>query len=111
MSCFIVSLGKNIDATISIKQITFKTIIMNTDNLNEERNEQQPLPEQENTNLPDEQSMKNSKPKKEKNKKKTPSALTAAAVSRSAVGHTKSHIITNKPGDFAHSGTNISYEN
>jgi len=47
---------------------------------------------------------------KEKNKKKRNSALRAAAIGRSAVQHAHEHIITNRPGDFAHSGTNISYE-
>lgn len=48
---------------------------------------------------------------KEKNKRKHNSALVAAAAGRSAVQHAHLHIITNKPGDFAHTGTNISYEN
>ena len=47
----------------------------------------------------------------EKNKKKHKSALIVAASARSAVQHAHLHIITNRPGDFAHSGTNISYEN
>ena len=83
---------------------------MNTDKLNNESNEQQ-LPAQENKDLPDQQFLENSTSQKEKNKKKHRSATTAAALSRSAVGHAKAHIITNKPGDFAHSGTNISYDN
>jgi hypothetical protein len=79
---------------------------MNNNNLNNE----QPLPLQEKADLLDEQSLRNANSKKGKNKKHN-SAMTAASVSRSAVGHARSHTITNKPGDFAHSGTNISYNN
>lgn len=83
---------------------------MDTNKLNDRSNEQQPLPIQENKDLPTDHLLENSKSQKEKNKKKHHS-LTAAALSRSAVGHAKSHTISNKPGDFAHSGTNISYDN
>jgi hypothetical protein len=82
---------------------------MNNNNLNTQ-NSKQKLPMQEKANSPDEQSL-NKDTQKEKNKKKHKSALTAASIARSAVGHAKSHTITNKPGDFAHSGTNICYEN
>lgn len=84
---------------------------MDTDRLNNESNDPQPLPAHENKELPNEQLLKGSKTQKEKNSKKHRSAFAAAALSRSAVAHAKSHIITNKPGDFAHSGTNISYDN
>jgi diadenosine tetraphosphate (Ap4A) HIT family hydrolase len=84
---------------------------METRNLSNEGNEQQPL--QENKSVGNEQATeKKAETKKEKNKKKHRSALdVAAAAGRSAVQHAHSHIITNKPGDFAHSGTNISYDN
>jgi hypothetical protein len=82
---------------------------MNNNNLNAESNEKK-LPLQEKADLPNEQSMNNDI-QKEKNKKKSKSALKAASIARSAVDHCKSHTITNKPGDFAHSGTNICYEN
>ena len=78
---------------------------MNNNNLNE-----QLLPLQEKTILQGEQLLNDGASQKEKSRKKQNSALVAASVARSAVGHAKSHVITNKPGDFAHSGTNISYE-
>ena len=46
---------------------------------------------------------------KEKKRRRHQSALLAAAAGRSAVQHAHLHIITNKPGDFAHSATNITY--
>jgi hypothetical protein len=78
---------------------------------NDNKNNQQPLLLQEKAGLSGEQSLNKADSQKEKNKKKHRSALAAASLSRSAVSHAKSHTITNKPGDFAHSGTNISYEN
>ncbi|MCW3113244.1 MAG: hypothetical protein JWR18_1640 [Segetibacter sp.] len=50
--------------------------------------------------------LEKSKPEKKKNR----SAI-AASVARSAVKHASAHRLSNKPGDFAHSGTHISYEN
>jgi len=67
-------------------------------------------PVQENATLTNEQVLANMQAQKEKSKKKHNSALTAALVSRSAVDHVKLKRLSNKPGDFAHSGTNISYE-
>ncbi len=46
----------------------------------------------------------------EKKRIKHVSALSAAAGCRSAVQHAHLHIISNRPGDFAHSATNISYD-
>jgi len=82
---------------------------MNIDNLNNESS-QQTLKGQENEAL-NGQLPENNEILKERSKKKRNSAITAASVARSAVGHAHAHRISNKPGDFAHSGTNISYEN
>lgn len=83
---------------------------METDNLNNESD--QLLPTQENKDVNSEQMPgSNNETQKGKNKKKHRSALIAAAAGRSAVQHAHSHIITNRPGDFAHSETNISYDN
>jgi hypothetical protein len=84
---------------------------MNTDNVIDESKGEQPLALQEKGNLAEEQLLNNSEPQKAENKKRHKSALAVASAARSAVGHASSHRITNKPGDFAHSGTNISYDN
>lgn len=63
------------------------------------------------TDVSSEQTSENSiETSKEKIRKKRNSALQAAAIGRSAVQHVHNHIITNRPGDFAHTATNISYE-
>jgi hypothetical protein len=82
---------------------------MNTNKLKNGSAEQQ-LPVQESVAPKQPQLLIGNKAAKDQNKKKHRSALTAAAVARSAVKHV-SHSLTNKPGDFAHSGTNICYEN
>jgi hypothetical protein len=84
---------------------------MNTDNLSNEGNQQWPLPLQEGADQPQKQSTESNQSGKQETKKKHKSALAATSRLRSAVGHAKSHTLTGKPGDFAHSGTNISYEN
>lgn len=83
---------------------------MNTDNLNNESNNEQ-LPLQKRVDQPEKQDGENKTSEKQKNKKRRNSARAANMVLRSAIGHAKSHRLTDKPGDFAHSGTNISYEN
>lgn len=47
---------------------------------------------------------------KEKAYNRHNSALFAASIARSAVGHAGTNRISRKPGDFAHSGTHIVYE-
>ncbi|MDB5250520.1 MAG: hypothetical protein JWQ40_4914 [Segetibacter sp.] len=84
---------------------------MNTDNVNDQSKEQQPLTLKERTDLPEEQLLNDIELRKEKSKKRHNRALTAASIARSAVGHASSHRVINKRGDFAHSGTNISYDN
>ena len=83
---------------------------MDTANLNNQNDEELSALQQK-LGLSNEELLENIRIQKEKNKKKHNSAITAAACCRSAVDHAKLHTITNKPSDFAHSGTNISYNN